>query len=177
MEEKEYLMLREEINKIYDIIEKTRNLLYVGVAAIFTCSFSLENSVLFLAAYFVIIPCYLVTVDYQTGMWRIGTYLAVFHEGESKNFNWERRTFVFHNKMKNKYVGSYNSPYILASFFSSFLYIVLSDQKSYFWLFISIVALIIFNIYIYKQGNPQKIKETFIEKWKMIKNDPDFWPY
>lgn len=122
-DEKEYMMLRDEIYKIYDILEKTRNLFYVAVAAIFTCSLTLEFPILFLAAYCMIIPCYWVTIDYQRGMWKIGTYLAVFHEGKDSDFNWERRNFTFSCKNGNRYVNSYSSPFFFGMhIFNAILY-------------------------------------------------------
>ena len=39
-----------------------------------------KEALLFLIPYIVIIPVYLVTIDYTLNMYKLGTYLKVFHE-------------------------------------------------------------------------------------------------
>lgn len=99
----EYLMLRNEILKDYDIIQNSRYLLYVAVASILSFSLSQEEPLLFLIPYVVIIPTYLVSIDYTLDMYRIATYLMVFIE--PVEFNWENRQYKFNyiiNKKNSK---------------------------------------------------------------------------
>ena len=83
---KEYLMLRDEIMKDYEIIQNSRNVLYVAVAAILAFAVDQKEAFLFLVPYIVIIPVYLVTIDFTLNMYKLGTYLKVFHE--QVDFRW-----------------------------------------------------------------------------------------
>ena len=91
-ESKEYLMLRDEILKDYEIIQNSRNVLYAAVAAILAFAVDQKEALLFLIPYIVIIPVYLVTIDYTLNMYKLGTYLKVFHE--QGDFRWENRLYL-----------------------------------------------------------------------------------
>lgn len=170
----EYLMLREEINKIYDMIEKTRNLLYVTMAAIFTFSATQKNPYLFLLPYAIIIPCYIITIDNQIGMWRIGTYLAVFLEGE--DFNWERRLYKFNIRTGNMFVRSYDMPYILTSIASAFLFLINCNYSDIglntdtFSIILGIMLLVGFLLYIRTQTPPERVKDRMVKEWMQLKD-------
>ena len=178
MSKDEYLMLKNEINKIYDIVEKTRNLLYVTVAAIFTYSFSKKDPILFLIPFSIIIPCYIVTIDYQRGMWKIGAYLAVFHEGV--DFNWERRLYEFNERIGGLFLNSYNFPYIFTGIASVFLLFVKCDFfKDFGWNSNTFLegfgVLMITGLILYdaKRNSVRKLKKRFIQEWIGIKNDQE----
>ena len=147
----------------------------------FTSSFALESSFIFLAIYFIAIPCYLITVDYQRGMWRIGTYIAVFLEGKETEIYWERRLELFQERYGNQFVSSYNAPYILTSVGANFLFAIQYRELakpvcgiSYTgWIVISIVILLCFLLYIISQENAAEIKRTYIKQWIEIKESTD----
>ena len=51
-----------------------------------------KEALLFLIPYIVIIPVYLVTIDYTLNMYKLGTYLKVFHE--QGDLRWENRLYL-----------------------------------------------------------------------------------
>lgn len=51
-----------------------------------------KEALLFLIPYIVIIPVYLVTINYTLNMYKLGTYLKVFHE--QGDFRWENRLYL-----------------------------------------------------------------------------------
>ncbi len=51
-----------------------------------------KEAFLFLIPYIVIIPVYLVTIDYTLNMYKLGIYLKVFHE--QGDFRWENRLYL-----------------------------------------------------------------------------------
>lgn len=128
----EYLMLRNEILKDYDIIQNSRYLLYVAVASILSFSISQEEPLLFLIPYVVIIPTYLVSIDYTLDMYRIATYLMIFIE--PVEFNWENRQYKFNYIINKKIPRRYN--------FFIFLLLALQLHVQYCFLFLLNIQLI-----------------------------------
>lgn len=60
----EYLMLRNEMLKDYDVIQNSRYILYVTVVSVISFSIVQKISLLFLLPYIIIIPTYLISIDY-----------------------------------------------------------------------------------------------------------------
>lgn len=173
--EKKYLMLREEIMYYYNIIHSSRKILYVALPAILTFAFSINEPLLFMLPYSVIIPIYIVTIDYQYGMWRMGTYLLVFLEG--KDFNWEKRLHKLNTESTsqiNRHASSYNLPFVVTSLCCTILFFLNIDYKNIDYktiseIIFSIILTIGFLLFIKFQKSPDKIKEAYIQEWKNVK--------
>lgn len=172
--EKEYLMLREEIIHYYSIIQNSRNILYVAIAALLAFGVSSNEPLLCLIPYCVIIPIYIVTIDYQYGMWRIGTYLSVFLEGDE--FNWETRLHKLNSSVKmNRYATSYNWPFIITSLVCTGLFFLKTDYSTIDYKLIAEVIFAVlltglFLMFVIVQKDPDDIKRVYLEKWNNIKN-------
>lgn len=114
--DKEYLMLREEILHLDTIINNTINFFYVFVSAVLAYAISQEDAVFVLIPWVVIIPSYRIIVGKRKNIFRIAAYLNVFHEGE--DFNWERRQKKMYDTSsygKSKKLSSFNYPFIFVS--------------------------------------------------------------
>ena len=122
-ESKEYLMLRDEILKDYEIIQNSRNVLYAAVAAILAFAVDQKEALLFLIPYIVIIPVYLVTIDYTLNMYKLGTYLKVFHE--QGDFRWENRLYLLNYDIKKRVTRGerfFHAPFMVSAFVCSMLF-------------------------------------------------------
>lgn len=172
--EKEYLMIREEIMYYYNVIHSSRNILYVALATILTFAISKNDPLLCMIPYCVIIPIYIVTIDYQYGMWRMGTYLLVFLEGQ--NFNWENRLHKLNTNLMNgvnRHASSYHWPFIITSLCCTILFFLKInykniDYKTILEIIFSVSLTIGFLIFIKAQKTPDEIKQTYINEWKSV---------
>lgn len=175
----EYLMLRNEILKDYDIIQNSRYLLYVAVASILSFSLSQEEPLLFLIPYVVIIPTYLVSIDYTLDMYRIATYLMVFIE--PVEFNWENRQYKFNYIINKKIPRRYNFfhfPFISSTIACTILFFIFIKYptdleeisvKFIIEIIISILLVaVVFCIFV-KYMNMTKFQKKYIEAWYEVK--------
>lgn len=90
MRDKEYLMLRDEILHLDQIIVHTINFFYAFLASFIAFSLTQDDTIYILLSYVVILPAYLMVLSKMRGMSRIGGYLYVIHEGTSgSEFQWE----------------------------------------------------------------------------------------
>lgn len=175
----EYIILRDEILKQYDIIQNSRYLLYVTVATILTFSLSKSEPLLFLIPYIVIIPTYLISVDYTLDSYRICTYLMVFLEDE--DFHWENRQYNFNyiiNKGLPKRENFFHVPFILSSLMCSILFYAFVDYPDDFYaitykfvikMFIAIIPLLIVILIFIKYKDLGIVQQKYIDVWKKIK--------
>ena len=115
--EKEYLMLREEILQLDSIANNTINFFYAFIAAYIAFALTQEDTIFILLSYIGIIPPYLIVLNKMNALCKIGAYLDVFHEGGE--FNWERR----HSEFKNKYESS---AFRVISWHFPFIFVVLA---------------------------------------------------
>ncbi len=114
--DKEYLMLREEILHLDTIINNTINFFYIFVSAVLAYAISQEDAVFVLIPWVIIIPTYRIIVGKRKNIFRIAAYLNVFHEG--KSFNWERRQKKMYETTsyrRSKKISSFNYPFIFVS--------------------------------------------------------------
>ncbi len=175
----EYLMLRNEMLKDYDIIQNSRYLLYVAVASILSFSISQNEPLLFLIPYVVIIPTYLLSIDYTLDMYRICTYLMVFLE--SGEFNWENRQYKFNYAIDKKIPRRYNFfhfPFISSSFACTLLFFLFVDYpidlktvslKFIIEIIVSVLLIIIVLFIFIKYINMPKFQKKYIEAWQEVK--------
>lgn len=114
----EYLMLREEILHLSTLEDNVINMLYIFVAAIMAFSFTQDDTIFILLSYIIIIPSYRLVLSKEIGIYKIGAYLSVYHEGDE--FNWETRNLKFFDEFY-KYFGRkiqvFNSPFLFISTF------------------------------------------------------------
>ena len=114
--DKEHLMLREEILHLDTIINNTINFFYVFVSAVLVYAIGQEDPLFVLIPWVVIIPAYRIVLGKRKNIFRIAAYLNVFHEG--KSFNWERRQKKMYETSsygKSKKISSFNYPFIFVS--------------------------------------------------------------
>lgn len=174
---KEYEMIREEIMYMYKAIQELRKILYVMVVSVLTIAVGRNESLLCLVPYCVIIPIYIVTIDYQYSMWKLGAYLIIFHEG--KEYNWETRLHNFNVNEGNKNrsgAKSFHSPFVATSIICTILFFVKIDYSDITYeTYVQIaLALLLFGVvlfYRFSKKNPDKAKSDFIENWKIVKKN------
>lgn len=114
----EYDMLRAEILQYLQNYQTVRNMMYIITATILGFAINEENNVyLYLLPLIVILPSYLIHLDFYNCVVRDATYLMVFYESRNSNILWETRLHKF-NKIKypkNK-IDWQNIPYLVSSF-------------------------------------------------------------
>ena len=92
----EYTMLKNEIQEKIGAIHTCRNILYTSVIAIFAFGFNnAKEPLIFLIAYMVIIPTYIVNMEETKSFLRIGAYIIVFLEDDT--LAWESRLYEYDN--------------------------------------------------------------------------------
>lgn len=176
---KEYLMLRDEIMKDYEIIQNSRNVLYVAVAAILAFAVDQKEAFLFLVPYIVIIPIYLVTIDFKLNMYKLGTYLKVFHE--QGDFHWENRLYVFNYEIEKRVTRGeqfFHAPFTVSAlvclvmFFASLTYPESIRDASVGFTLGVIAAISLFAavaVIFFKYRNIKKIQDNYINSWENVK--------
>jgi len=98
--DKEYLMMREEILQYLGEYQTVRNMMYLVTAT--TMGFAVTQMIpyLFLLPLIVILPSYIIATDYWKCVTKAATYLIVFYEQEEgSHFHWESR----HEKLNKNY--------------------------------------------------------------------------
>lgn len=171
----EYLMLREEILHLDTMTNNTINFFYVFIATYMIFALNQDDTIFILISYIVIIPAYLIVISKVQGMYKIGAYLKVFHEGG--NFNWESRRIMYTKNTKPNifnYVSSINFPFIFVSVTVDilFLYNILCRCPLLSYeigkIILCIVLSILLFILIYKNRSIKT--EDFVYEWNEIKN-------
>lgn len=96
MGSKEYLMLREEILHLDDVIVHTINFFYVFLATFIVFSLTQDDTIYILFSYVIILPAYLLVIRKMNAMNKIGGYLQVFHESrKDSELQWETNNKYF----------------------------------------------------------------------------------
>ena len=172
--DKEYLMLREEILHLDTIINNTINFFYVFVSAVPAYAIGQEDPLFVLIPWVVIIPAYRIVLGKRKNIFRIAAYLNVFHEGG--NFNWERRQkkmYEISSYGRSKKISSFNYPFI---FVSTFVMIVFVTKINWLEVRVNIELLkIVFGVVLYSIQMGAIIKnrkidaDKYITQWEEIK--------
>lgn len=174
----EYLMLRDEILHCMQIVDNSRNILYVTVSAILAFAFTQAEPLIFILPFIVIIPIYLVTLDYMSSLYKIGTYLVVFCDNES--FKWEKRLVdLDDSKIKNatRFRWAFHIPYLFTSLacialFSYSMFInnqCISSFTSILRIIVAVLLLFVVSTIFLKYRDMAKIREDFKNKWENLK--------
>lgn len=170
-QDKEYEYLRNEIDKCISIIQKTIQVLYVSTTAIIAWAINETNPLVCFAAYGVIWPTYLISIDYNISMLKIGAYLAVFFD----EYKWERRLHKINcENIINRHENAYQFPYTFCSLISFIIFFILYDYsalelKDGILITLNILLFLGFNIYVFLQRRNDKVKQIYIDKWNEIK--------
>lgn len=118
---------------------------------------------------------YRLTLSKEISIYKIGSYLQVFHEGE--NFNWERRSSILfekHPQIFKRLIPTFSYPFIYISTFILILFLLRTDWKQindYGYEFIKVLfsfALYILLMYLIVK-NRKLGKMCFIPTWEEIK--------
>lgn len=173
-EDKEYDMLRKEIELYLSKINLMTNVLYVSVTAILAWAIESQNAAMCGLAYCIIIPSYIIVQSYNWGCLKIGAYLSTFYE----DYKWEKRLHSFNILTKGK-IGrlsiSYKLPYIfsgLLSVLSSYLIHEknLNNDSSLYVVAYAIIT-ILFTVLVLFQKSSDSIKQSYINGWNSIKEE------
>ena len=183
MNSKEYLMLREEILHLDQLIVNTINFFYAFLASFMAFSLTHNDTIYLLLAYIVILPAYLMVISKMNAMCKIGGYLKVFHEAkEDSEFKWETNNIKFleqtaaerprFTKMIMSFMYTFHYPFAVTNFATFILFIFRSNWECltiYEILKIFIcIALCIFTFLLIHEN--RKIgTEHYIKEWDNFK--------
>lgn len=177
MEDKiqEYKMLRQEILQYLEEYQSVRNMMYLITATILGFSLNKENVMVYtyLLPLAVILPSYLISVDYLKCVIKAATYLYVFYEEEAGcPYKWEHRLRKWNENSKIMAKINYQSmPYFVCSIICIGLYFLYLDLKSdYVQMIIGLVVtfVVILVFFIYRRRIDER---KSIEEWKRIKKE------
>ena len=173
---KEYLMMREEILQYLNEYQLVRNMMYLITAT--TLGFGIKDgnfnlAYLFLLPLIVILPSYIVSINYWEGVVKASTYLMVFLElNRECRFRWESRHYLLNKEYKNTpKINVHIIPYLVCTVMCIILYFANINYKNILDIMIGIVVLIIsiFVFFYYKCVD----NEWYLERWMKVKQDGD----
>lgn len=169
---REYLMIRDEILQYLDKYQTVRNMMYVVSATLLGFGIKEVNGnidrYIFLLPLIVIIPSYIIAIDYWECVRKAAAYLIVFHEEEGSVFHWESRSFKLGNEIKFFKINRQLIPYYICGITSIILYFVflgLNNQDRFIGIGVSSISFIIM-LYFRKR---LVSFETYIKGWKSVK--------
>lgn len=172
----EYLMLRDEILKLFEIENNIINIFYTVSAAIMSFSILQEDNVSILIVYMIIIPSYLMLISKEEAIYKIGTYLYEFYECNNNDIQWEHYNREFCIR-KNKTVVndiSLNFPFIFVNVLVFILFLLktkwncITEPYILIKIIISILLFLSTTILIILKGKVKILKYNDI--WNNIKN-------
>lgn len=178
----EYLMLRDEILHLSNLENQTINFLYVFVGSVLAFSITQKDTIAILISYIVIIPAYKMVISHEQGIYKIGAYLYVFLEGE--DFNWERRSFVFYEKIRNalengtrRKIQVFNYPFLFISTLIMIFFLARTSYATIFSPYELVKCIVSVLLYLYVlvtvANNKYYSVSKYIDLWKSIKNTFD----
>lgn len=189
MPKDEYLMLRDEILHLSTLENNTLNFFYIFVSSIMAFSFTQEDTIFIGLSYLVIIPAHAIIVTQYQGIYKIGAYLFVFHEG--KDFNWERRSWKFYEQLSGESenwrsnLQSFNFPFIFASIFVTAVFMFRFNWEYFFVntrdglyetakmiLMICLFAITIWRVIKYRHLD----NGNYLDSWEKVKADEKLTP-
>lgn len=174
--DKEYLMLREEILHLDTVINNTINFFYAFVGAVLAYSIKQEDALFTLLPWVIIIPAYRIILGKRKNIFRIAAYLNVFHEG--KVYNWERRQKRMYDTTsygRTKKISSFNYPFIFVSTFVMIIFLLKTKWSGLGFnveLIKFIIGIVLYVMQIVAIIKNRKIdSEKYIWQWKKIKEE------
>lgn len=170
----EYLMLREEILHLSTLEDNVINLLYIFVATVMAFSFTQKDTIFILLSYIIIIPTYRLVLSKEIGIYRIGSYLFVYHEGG--DFNWEGRNLKFYDELykdSGRKLQVFNTPFLYISTFVMLILFLKTDWENICTIYElgKILIAIYFLIIKWIIENRYMDIRRYISYWERIKNN------
>ena len=174
----EYKLLKQEINSLASMRHQLINILYTSVAAILAFAIMNGEALMFLIAFCVIIPTYLIMGTLSHGIYKIGAYLQVFFD--DIGFQWETNLYAFNaiNEIKIKrWANSFTLPFVFLGLVSFALFLLYFDWPTIFsiWSMLELVLSLICIISVFvirrKQDDVDSLKESYIERWCDFQKD------
>lgn len=166
---KEYLMMRQEMLQYMEEYQTVRNMMYIVTATIIGFIEGMHMpKYLFLLPLIVIIPSYIIAIDYWKCVVRAATYLMVFHEKKiDAQFRWETRHYMLGDPKTTQIVNVQLIPYYVCAIVCFCLYFFNLDWSSCgeVWLGIVPLCINIFCIIYFRHVSADK----FISEWESIK--------
>lgn len=184
IDNEEYKTLRDEIIHSYTIVDSSRNVLYIAVAYMLTFATNKNNPLLYLLPFAVIIPVYLIAINYTFDMYRIGTYIMVFGEGTMNGRRWETRQYQLntqHEKAMPRQAKIFHIPYVSLGVACFILFLLSLDYKevtvySFSLLILGVVLFFtLLSIYAYYH-DMISVQKRYIQGWKEIKRKEEGKP-
>lgn len=175
----EYRLIKEEIISTENNRYQAISILYVGVAAILTFAISQEekNALLFIVPFFVIIPIYFMVENLGHGIYKMGAYLYVFHEGESSEFHWETMLYKMNDDTKktiNRRANNFKWPFLALSAASLLLFFLFFDWAnlrtpfSVVSILLALICAVVMLAIYSKNADVDALKETYISEWQKL---------
>lgn len=175
-QDKEYLMMREEILQFLNGYQLVRNMMYLVTAT--TLGFGIKDGMfsqafIFLLPLIVILPSYIVSISYWESIIKASTYLMVFHELDREcPFRWESRHYLFKkNYKKTPKINFHMIPYLVCTVICTILYFGNFNYKNILDILIGVVVLII-SIFVFFHYEFVD-NEWYLERWMKVKQDGD----
>ncbi len=176
MADKEYEMLRAEILQYLGEYQEVRNMMYVVTAALFGFGvyeghMSDVAPAIFLLPLIVILPTYIIALDYWRGVEKAATYLQVFYEEEEDAvYHWETRTHKLRIKLPPIVrVNCQLIPYVVCAVSCLVLYFMNMDiQNCRHWI-VGIAALTA-NVWVWKKVKKSD-RQEYLAEWRRIKKE------
>lgn len=173
--DKEYEMLREEIQNQGNKIHNMRNWLYTSFAAILAIAVSQNKLAFWFIPYVIIIPMYILSLEYEKNMYRAAAYIKVFLE--DGNEGWETRLYQLncHATRKFVFLDSTNTPFVFLVVIVTFSIVIkmkaelCKNQNLYIGIIIIINVLIIMIMFF--KPSTQSLKEKYVSEWEKVKDN------
>lgn len=102
---KEYEILREEINQKIGLHNSLLTFAITTVVGILTLALNLEQELLYLLPFCILIPITMRIKYYKSAMLKISAYMIVFLEEELDGINWETRNMLLIDETVKKQVN------------------------------------------------------------------------
>ena len=131
---------------------------------------------LFILSYIVIFPAYLIVLSRLEGIYRIGAYLKVFHEGET--FMWETRNSEFVKARGKKYFSYFvfsSFPFIVVNIAVLLLFFYKTDFSAladfeFYEIIKTVLMVILFVIFFFILFKNRKVStEDYFQGWEALK--------
>lgn len=173
----EYLMLREEILHQSILENNIFGFFYAFMAAIMAFSFTQKDTIFIILAYIIILPAYRLVLSKEIGIYKIGAYLFVFHEGEE--FNWEIRTNKFHAELPHIFkrkIPTFDYPFIYISLFVMITFFLKTDWNHIYLISYELIKLLaslfLFAVLITRMIKNRNVgKDAYIQVWEKIRDE------
>lgn len=169
---KEYLMMRQEILQYIEEYQSVRHMMYFVTATAIGLKEVLQMpAYIFLLPLVIIIPSYIIAIDYWKCVVRAATYLMVFHEKElDGQFRWETRHYMLGDPKDTQSFNVQLIPYYACATLCFILYFVNIDRTNYLMVGIGIAFLSIYILCILLFRCIGCVSaEKFIKEWKDVK--------